>query len=186
MLVTIAVTLHTIGHGTRSIEEFVATLHGASIARVVDVRAFPRSRTNPQFDKDVLAQSLAAAGIEYVHRPTLGGRRRGLGNVSPNVGWQQPAFRAYADHMLTDVFWSSVDELLAEAEDRPTAIMCSETLWWRCHRRLIADAATARGATVTHLMKPGTASAHTLSPPARVVGRRVVYTSEDDQRSGSR
>lgn len=179
-------TLYTIGHGTRSIEEFVATIRGASVARVVDVRAFPRSRTNPQFNEDALAQSLAAAGIEYVHRPTLGGRRRGLGPASPNVGWQQPAFRAYADHMLSDNFWSALDEVLSQAHDRPTAIMCSETLWWRCHRRLIADAATARGATVRHLMKPGTASAHSLSPPARVVGQRVVYTSEDDQRSGSR
>jgi uncharacterized protein (DUF488 family) len=170
-----AVTLYTIGHGTRSTPEFLAMLGEHQIGLLVDVRAFPSSRANPQFNKDALESALAGAGIAYEHWPELGGRRRGLGDASPNTAWQHPAFRAYADHMMSDEFWAALDSLLAKAAERPTAILCSETLWWRCHRRLIADAALARGAHVLHLMKAGDAKPHALSPPAHIVRDRVTY-----------
>ena len=170
-------TLYTIGHGTRSIEEFIRMLQERNIELLVDVRAFPASRANPQFNKDALSKALAVAGITYQHEPALGGRRRGLGDSSPNQAWRHPSFRAYADYMMTDEFWAALDGLLAEAKVRPTAIMCSETLWWRCHRRMIADAAVARGARVIHLLKPQDEAEHVLSPPAVVEGNRVVYTS---------
>lgn len=143
---------------------------------LIDVRAYPGSRANPQFGKAALAAALQSAGIVYEHWPALGGRRRGLGEASPNAAWQHPAFRAYADYMMTDEFWSTLDELLSRAGAQTTVVMCSETLWWRCHRRLIADASTARGAQVFHIMRPGILAPHVLSPPARIVGDRVVYT----------
>jgi uncharacterized protein (DUF488 family) len=175
-----AVTLYTVGHGTRSADEFLSMLQERRIELLVDVRAFPASRANPQFNEDALAVALARAGIAYEHCPVLGGRRRGLGDASPNHAWQHPAFRAYADHMMTDEFWAVLDSLVIKARERPTAIMCSETLWWRCHRRLIADAAVARGAHVLHLMKLGDAKPHALSPPARISGDRVTYVAGAD------
>ncbi|MBV8222953.1 MAG: DUF488 domain-containing protein [Candidatus Eremiobacteraeota bacterium] len=178
MLVTIApLRLWTIGHGTRSSQEFLDALRGQGIPQLIDVRAHPGSRANPQFGKAALESALGAGGVAYDHWPALGGRRRGLGDASPNVAWQHPSFRAFADYMMTDEFWKAVDELLLLARERPTVIMCSETLWWRCHRRLIADAASARSAEVLHIMKPGIIAPHVLSPPARVVGDRVVYTT---------
>ena len=168
-------TLYTIGHGTRSIEEFIRMLQERNIELLVDVRAFPASRANPQFNTEALSKALAVAGITYQHEPALGGRRRGLGDASPNQAWRHPSFRAYADYMMTDEFWDALDGLLAEAKLRPTAIMCSETLWWRCHRRMIADAAVAHGARVIHLMKPGQQSDHVLAQIAHVEGERVSY-----------
>lgn len=168
--------LYTIGHGTRPIDELVALLHEHAIALLVDVRAFPGSRTNPQFVRAHLERRLREAGIAYAWRPELGGRRRGLGARSPNTAWRNAGFRAYADYMLADAFWDALDELLDDARRRRTAVMCSETLWWRCHRRLIADAATARGVSVCHLVKPGTpADPHRVLSPARIVGDRVGY-----------
>jgi uncharacterized protein (DUF488 family) len=168
--------LYTIGHGTRSTEEFLGMLRERHIGLLVDVRAFPASRANPQFNKEALSEALADAGVAYQHEPALGGRRRGLGDASPNQAWRHPSFRAYADYMVTDEFWSALDALLAQATSRPTAIMCSETLWWRCHRRLIADAAFTRGAHVIHLLKPNSEAEHLLAPPALVEGDRVTYT----------
>jgi uncharacterized protein (DUF488 family) len=170
-----APTVYTIGHGTRAANELVQALAAAGVELLLDVRAYPRSRTNPQFNSDALAPVLAAAGIEYQHRDSLGGRRRGLGAQSPNVGWTHPAFRSYADYMMTAEFWSALDLLLEEARSRMVAIMCSETLWWRCHRRMIADALVSRAALVKHIMKPGVLDEHDLSPPARVVGGRLTY-----------
>ena len=176
-------TLYTIGHGTRSIDEFLETLRQAHIKLVVDVRAFPGSRTNPQFGKEPLRLALRAAHIEYEHWPALGGRRRGLGPASPNVAWKHPAFRAYADYMLDDAFWQALDELLQRAAQVPTAVMCSETLWWRCHRRMIADAAVARGARVIHLMKLGQEREHVLSPIAHIEHGRVAYRQPANARA---
>jgi len=178
-------TLYTIGHGTRPIEEFLAILQQAGIALVADVRAYPGSRTNPQFGAEALRASLRAAGIAYEHIPALGGRRRGLGPASPNAAWKHPAFRAYADYMLEASFWQALDELRGRAAETPTAVMCSETLWWRCHRRLIADAALARGARVVHLLGIGKEAEHQLTPFARISGGKVLYGTFDE-RSGSR
>jgi uncharacterized protein (DUF488 family) len=167
--------LYTIGHGTRTTDELIAALRGAGVRAVADVRAHPRSLTNPQFNRDVLGPKLAGCGIAYAHWSALGGRRRGLGAASPNVAWKNAGFRGFADYMLTDEFWFALDDLLVQAAARATAVMCSETLWWRCHRRMIADAATARGAEVAHIMKPGVVVAHVLSPAARIAGNRVSY-----------
>lgn len=168
-------TLYTIGHGTRSIDDFLALLRDEGIKLVIDVRAFPASRTNPQYNKPTLMTTLEAAQVTYEHWATLGGRRRGLGDASPNTAWQHPAFRAYADYMLEDEFWRALDALLDRAAAQPTVIMCSETLWWRCHRRMIADAAVARGAHVVHILTAGKTAEHVLSPPARLERGRVVY-----------
>jgi uncharacterized protein (DUF488 family) len=171
-------SLYTIGHGTRPISEFVSLLQQADIALLIDVRAFPGSRTNPQFAQAPLRESLANAGIAYEHWPALGGRRKGLGAASPNAAWKNAAFRAYADYMMEESFWLAIDELLKRASEQPTAVLCSETLWWRCHRRLIADAAVARGARVLHLITAGKPSEHVLSPVARIVDRRVIYSGK--------
>ncbi|MBV8172313.1 MAG: DUF488 domain-containing protein [Candidatus Eremiobacteraeota bacterium] len=171
-------TLYTIGHGTRSQDELFQALRTAGVTSLVDVRAYPRSRTNPQFNKEALAVAGPAAGFAYEHWPVLGGRRRGLGDASPNTIWRHPSFRAYADYMLTEEFWEALSALLARAQAARTAVMCSETLWWRCHRRLIADAAMARGVPVLHIMKSGVFAEHVVSAGARFVGDRVVYSAE--------
>jgi hypothetical protein len=172
-------TLYTIGHGTRTVEEFVQALKVKGVQLLADVRSFPRSQTNPQFNSDALAQTLAASDIKYEHWGSLGGRRRGLGPNSPNSRWEHPAFRGYSDYMMEDAFWSALDALLDQASLATTAVMCSETLWWRCHRRMIADAAVARGARVLHIMKPGIELDHVLSPPGHIIGDRVSYAATD-------
>jgi uncharacterized protein (DUF488 family) len=171
----VSLPLFTIGHGTRSIDDFVSLLREHRIVTVADVRSYPSSRANPQFNRDALAASLEEVGVRYDHRRELGGRRHGLGSASPNTAWTHPAFRGYADYMLQDVFWNALDDLLAEAAVQVTTVMCSETLWWRCHRRMIADAAIARGVAVMHVMKPGSVAQHELTPFAKIVERRVRY-----------
>lgn len=168
--------LFTIGHGTRTVDEVVEALHSVGVIMVADVRAYPHSRTNPHFNMESLAERLPALGIGYAHLPALGGRRRGLGAASPNVAWRHAGFRGYADYMLQPAFWEALDGFLEQARSMATAVMCSETLWWRCHRRLIADAATARGVDVWHIMRPGVVQHHALSVPAIVVGDRVTYS----------
>ena len=145
-----ALSIFTIGHSTRSQDELLALLRPAGVSAIADVRAFPSSRRNPQFNAGELARWLPAAGIEYLHLPELGGRRRPV-QPSANGGWSEPAFQAYADHMSTPEFAAGLARLEQLAADRPTAIMCAEALWWRCHRRLIADALTVRGWRVLHL-----------------------------------
>jgi uncharacterized protein (DUF488 family) len=168
-------TLYTIGHGRRTFGELLEALQSQRVSLVADVRRFPRSRANPQFNSDELSQKLAAEAIRYEHLASLGGRRRGLGASSPNTAWQNPAFRGFADYMLEEAFWSALDSLLGQARLAVTVLICSETLWWRCHRRLIADAAEARGVSVLHIMKPGIVAEHVLSPPARIIGDYVKY-----------
>ena len=143
-------TAYTIGHSTRSEDELLTLLREADVKLVVDVRAFPGSRRHPQFSRDALSGWLPDAGIAYRHLPALGGRRSPRPD-SPNGGWREGAFAAYADHMATPEFQEALAELEAAARERPTAIMCAEAVWWRCHRRLIADALVARGWRVEHL-----------------------------------
>jgi uncharacterized protein (DUF488 family) len=173
----IVLTLFTIGHGARSFKDFVATLRSMSVTLIADVRAFPHSRANPQFNQESLVQALPEHGITYQHWSELGGRRRGL-DASPNHVWQNAGFRAYADYMMQPIFWEALDSLLRQARTVVSAVMCSETLWWRCHRRLIADAAVARGADVAHIMKAGMVRAHIVSPSARITEDHVSYTSQ--------
>jgi uncharacterized protein (DUF488 family) len=143
-------TVYTIGHSTRSSEELLTLLREAEVELVVDVRAFPSSRRHPQFNRSALADWLPAAGIDYQHMPGLGGRRSPLPD-SGNTGWRETAFQGYADHMASAEFQRALAELEAAARDRRAAIMCAEAVWWRCHRRLIADALVARGWRVEHL-----------------------------------
>jgi uncharacterized protein (DUF488 family) len=169
------VALFTIGHGTRSIDELATVLHGSAIELLVDVRRQPGSRRNPHFARESLEAELPGRGIAYEWwGPALGGRRRSNG-ASRHLAWRDPAFRAYADHMETSEFVDALESLLGRAAASPTAVMCAETLWWRCHRRLISDAAVVRGVDVVHLGL-GVPSTHRLTPEARVdTGHRIVY-----------
>lgn len=168
-------TFRTVGHGTLAADEFAALLTGAGIGLVVDVRSFPASRRHPQFRRDAMERWLPDAGVEYRWEPRLGGRRRPRPD-SPHGALRVPAFRGYADHMETAEFRDAVDDLLAEAGTRPAAVMCAESVWWRCHRRLLADAAVLlRGSAVEHLFHDGRLEPHRPMPEARVDGLRLVY-----------
>jgi len=143
-------TLFTVGHSTRPIHELLGLLELQRIELLADVRTIPRSRRNPQFASEALSQSLGGRGIEYVHEPALGGFRRPRPD-SPNDGWEQPAFRGYADYMASPEFADALQRLERFGAERPTTVMCAEVQWWRCHRRLIADALTVRGWRILHL-----------------------------------
>ena len=144
----------TIGHSTRSLEDFVDLLRVGEVRRVIDIRAVPRSRTNPQYNADTLGESLAARQIGHGRIPALGGLRKRVQGVPPEVNgwWRNKSFHNYADHALSEEFQAGLDELVALGRERRTAVMCSEAVWWRCHRRLVADHLLARGEAVFHLM----------------------------------
>jgi uncharacterized protein (DUF488 family) len=160
----------TIGHSTRSIEDFVALLTASEIGIVADVRTVPRSRTNPQFNTDALPEPLAAAGIGYTHLKALGGlRHRPQGAPpSPNTLWRNDAFRNYADYTMTAAFRTGLEELCDMAGRQRCAIMCAEAVWWRCHRRIVADYLLARGVEVFHIMGPRRPDPASLTPGAEV------------------
>jgi uncharacterized protein (DUF488 family) len=163
----------SVGHSTHSLERFVGLLAPHDVERVVDVRRTPRSRRHPQFERDSLAAELPARGVDYRHLAALGGRRRPRPD-SPNGGWEHEAFRGYADHALTDEFAAALAELCALARERPTAFMCAEAPWWRCHRRLIADRLTALGWSVCHIGADGTLARHALPEFAIVAADGTV------------
>jgi uncharacterized protein (DUF488 family) len=172
-------TLRTVGHGTLAAEELGRLVTEAGIELVVDVRSFPASRRHPQFRREAMERWLRDAGVAYRWEPRLGGRRRPQTD-SPHGALRVPGFRGYADHMETPEFQDALDELLTEAGTRPAAVMCAESVWWRCHRRLIADAAVLlRGATVEHLFHDGRLAAHQPTPEARRDGRRLVYDRDE-------
>lgn len=164
----------SIGHGTRSIEELLAVLNDAGIKVLADVRSAPGSRRHPQFGQAALAASLAGSRIEYAHLRGLGGRRD-VAPDSPNVALKVDAFRGYADHMASPEFAADYARLDAFAREKPTAFMCAETLWWRCHRRMLSDRLTVDGWDVVHLLAPGKSEPHRLWDIARVVDGRLVY-----------
>lgn len=166
--------IYTIGHGNRTACDIEAMLREVGATTLVDVRRFPGSRRNPNLHRDELDRDMHALGIRYLWRGAdLGGRRRPLASVSRHPAWRNESFRAYADHADTSAFRSGLDEL--RAMPGPVAFMCAETLWWQCHRRIIADALVAAGVPVVHLMAPGKRQAHALHPDARVVDGRPVY-----------
>jgi uncharacterized protein (DUF488 family) len=167
----------TIGHSNRPLAEFLEMLRAHGVDLLVDVRAVPRSRHNPQFNRETLPDSLAAQGIEYLHMPGLGGLRHSRKD-SRNTGWRNLSFRGYADYMQTAEFQSHLDELL-RLEGRHAAIMCAESVPWRCHRSLIADALAARGVVVMNIMSATRLDPHKLTSFARVEGTRVTYPSTD-------
>jgi len=171
-------TVWTIGHGTLAAPDFVALLREAGIQVVVDVRRFPGSRRNPQFGSDQMAHWLAEAGLGYEWAPSLGGRRKASPD-SPNTGLRNEQFRAYADHMATDDFRDGVTGLLETAAERTVAVMCAESVWWRCHRRLLADhLVLVSGWDVEHVMHDGRRAGHPVTQGARAVGDVVVYGGE--------
>jgi len=166
--------IYTIGHSTRSIEQFLELLRAHNIEELVDVRTIPKSRHNPQFGQEELAASLKQAGIGYVHLGKLGGLRHSRKD-SVNLGWQNLSFRGYADYMATPEFQEGLDELKAIAGKKRVAIMCSEAVPWRCHRSLIADALTTQGWQVLHIQSRKTASPHELTPFLKVQDGKLTY-----------
>lgn len=170
--------LFTIGHSTRPIDDFVTLLRAHGIDLLLDVRTVPRSRHNPQYEKDALAASLARAGIDYEHVPALGGLRRPRKD-SINAGWHNESFRGYADYMQTPEFDAALDDVLARANaGRRLALMCAEGAPFRCHRSLIADAVLARGGETLEITSRERARAHRLTPFAKVERGRVTYPAE--------
>jgi uncharacterized protein (DUF488 family) len=168
---------YTIGHSTRTIAEFVDLLRETQVALVVDVRTVPRSRTNPQFNRDVLPESLAAYQIGYEHIAELGGLRgkQRLVQPSPNAYWENTSFRNYADYASTDKFRTGLTKLRDLGDANITAIMCAEAVWWRCHRRIIADYLLASGHAVFHILGPGKIEPASLTPGAHPSGNGILY-----------
>lgn len=168
------VTVWTVGHSTRSAEEFGQILLAHGIKVLVDVRSFPGSRRYPQFNRAALAESLKEIGIEYRHEPRLGGRRTPRKD-SHNTAWKNASFRAYADHMESEEFRKGVKELLELAASARTAVMCAESLWWRCHRSLISDYLKAEGHTVIHILDQNKSEEHPFTSAARIVDGELCY-----------
>ena len=166
--------VRSLGHSTRTAEELVALLHHEEVRCLVDVRRFPGSRRLPWFAAAPLGSALADAGIGYTHVPELGGRRT-PGSGQANAGWRNAAFRGYADHMASPEFAAGLERLLGCARRESTAVMCAEALWWRCHRRLVADALLVRGVAVLHVGAGARAEPHELTPFAVVEDGGVSY-----------
>jgi uncharacterized protein (DUF488 family) len=170
-------TVWTVGHSTRPVSDFLGVLAGYRIELVADVRRFPGSRSQPQYQQPALEPALQGAGIGYIWLPDLGGRRRPVSDT-PNIAWRHPAFRGYADHMAGEEFAAGLLELLTLAWGLRTAVMCAEILWWRCHRRMIADVLVSLGAHVVHIRDVKTAEMHRLRAPARLVRGVLSYQPE--------
>jgi uncharacterized protein (DUF488 family) len=168
----------TVGHSTRPLAEFMALLAAHSVARLIDVRTVPRSRHNPQFNRDTFPAALEAAGIRYEHMAGLGGFRR-AGPQSPNLGWRNASFRGYADYMQTPEFAQNLVGLLEHAKQERIALMCAEAVPWRCHRSLIADALMVHGIRVEEIINGTRREVHRLTPFARVDGTTITYPPEE-------
>jgi len=171
----------TVGHSTRSKEEFLSLLRAHKVEAIADVRRFPGSRRQPQFNQEEFRTWLAEGGVEYHWFEALGGRRKPAPD-SPNTAWRNPSFRGYADYMGTPEFAEAFATLLELARRRRTAIMCAEMLWWRCHRSLIADAMTVRGILVTHIVDESQTKAHPYTAAASVVHGRLSYAEPNQPR----
>jgi uncharacterized protein (DUF488 family) len=168
----------TIGHSNHPPERFLALLARHEVEALADIRRFPGSRKHPHFNRDNLAAALPKSGVEYHWIEALGGRRHKQRDESPNRGLENEGFRNYADYMLTDEFREGVEKLLEIAQQKRTAILCAEGLFWRCHRRLVSDFLAAYGATVQHIMPNGELRPHKLTPGAVVEDGRVIYPGE--------
>jgi uncharacterized protein (DUF488 family) len=167
-------TVLTIGHSTRTPEEFIQILKAYGVTLVVDVRTVPRSRHNPQFNKENLPENLKVDGMKYIHMPELGGFRRPHPD-SVNLAWENKSFRGYADYMQTREFTENLLKLVVLAQENKLAIMCAEAMPWRCHRSLIADALVARNIKVKHALTETSSTTHELTPFAHVEGTKVTY-----------
>jgi uncharacterized protein (DUF488 family) len=171
-------TVLTIGHSTRSIELFIEMLRAHGVKRLVDVRTIPRSRTNPQFNRESLPKALAEAGIGYTHVAELGGLRHARKD-SRNMGWRNASFRGYADYMQTPEFEAALQSLIEAAKREQITIMCAEAVPWRCHRSLIGDALKVRGIAVEDIMSATRAQPHEITLFAKVNGTEVTYPASD-------
>jgi uncharacterized protein (DUF488 family) len=170
----------TVGHSTHSAEEFIALLQAHDVDMIVDVRKMPGSRRHPHFNSEALQQSLRVAGIGYIHLAGLGGLRPRLPE-SPNAGWKNASFRAYADYMLTPGFQESLNQMLEQTRGIRPALMCAEAVPWRCHRSLIADALVVRNIRVEHIMTPAQKQPHVLRSWAKVEGTQITYPVPEEQ-----
>jgi uncharacterized protein (DUF488 family) len=170
-------TIWTIGHSTRTIEDFIAILQSFKIEMIADVRHYPGSRKFPQFNKEELRISLLQSNIDYMHIVELGGRRK-PNKESENTAWRHPAFRSYADYMETGSFKEGITMLEDIATEKRTAFMCSEAVWWRCHRSMISDYLKVEGWTVMHIMAIAKAEEHPYTAPAKVVNGTLSYKAE--------
>ncbi|MGH7523556.1 MAG: DUF488 family protein [Gemmatimonadales bacterium] len=177
-----SIVIHTIGHSTRPLDEFVALLRQVEISLLADIRSIPRSRAAPQFNGDTLPAELVSEGVQYQHLAALGGRRHHVKGAPPshNTYWKVSAFRNYADYAETAAFRAGLDQLLVLARTARVAIMCAEAVWWRCHRRIVADHLLARGVAVEHIMAMGKITPATLTPGAVVTENQTVrYPGEN-------
>jgi uncharacterized protein (DUF488 family) len=168
------VLILTIGHSTRSIDEFVRLLTAHRVDRVIDIRTIPRSRHNPQFNREMLSHALRRIGMRYAHIPGLGGLRHPRRH-SANSGWRNAGFRGYADYMQTAKFRKSLDRCIELAKDSQVVLMCAEAVPWRCHRSLVADALIVRGIAVSEITSGVRAKPHSLTPWAKVNGVQITY-----------
>ena len=171
-------TIYTIGHSTRSFAEFLDMLQSFDIKILADIRSLPGSRKFPQFDKENLKISLEEVGTQYIHLADLGGRRK-VKKDSKNSRWNNDSFRGYADYMETEEFESAILKLEHIALEQPTAYMCSEAVWWRCHRSMVSDYLKAKRWTVLHIMAIGKVQEHKYTAPARIVDDNVLYSDEN-------
>lgn len=169
-------TIWTIGHSSRTLEEFVALLHEFEIQTLADIRHFPGSRKYPHFGKDALAAELPTDNIGYVHLVDLGGRRK-PNKDSHNDAWRLDAFKGYADYMETQAFKDAFEKLKTIAGKQRTAYMCSEAVWWSCHRSLVSDLLKSQGWTVLHIMGAGKEQEHPYTKPASIVGGKLSYAA---------
>jgi uncharacterized protein (DUF488 family) len=171
-------TIWTIGHSTHSLEEFIEMLHSFQITTLVDIRNYPGSRRYPHFNKEALEVSLPANGIEYLHLKELGGRRKPVPN-SINTAWRNDAFRGYADYMQTEEFKKAITKLESIAQKQFTCYMCSEAVWWSCHRSLVSDYLKWKDWTVMHIIDVNKATEHPYTKPARIVDGILRYDETD-------
>jgi uncharacterized protein (DUF488 family) len=171
----------TVGHSTRAIDEFIEILKSHGVKRVIDIRTIPRSRHNPQFNREALGPSLRAAGIDYSHLKKLGGlRRASLDSI--NQGWRNASFRGFADYMQTPEFDGGLERAIKLAKTKPSALMCAEAVPWRCHRSLVADALAVRHIPVKHIIGTSRANRHKITPFARIYRGRITYPDETRRR----
>ncbi len=171
-------SIFTIGHSTRPLEAFLDPLKAYAITLLADVRTIPRSRHNPQFNRDTLSRDLGVAGISYVHMAGLGGLRHPRPD-SPNTGWRNASFRGFADYMQSREFSESLEALIEMSRQQTVAIMCAEAVPWRCHRMLIADSLVIRGIETTHILDIHHCQSHALTPMAKATGTHIIYSNDD-------
>ena len=164
----------TIGHSTRSIDDFLSILKSFQIEVLIDIRTFPGSRRYPHFNKELLSTTLQQNGIEYIHMLALGGRRKPLVD-SANVSWRHPSFRGYADHMQTQEFVEAINDVQKLASQKRVVYMCSEAMWWKCHRSLVSDYLKVKGWNVQHITDAGKSSEHPYTSPAKPVQGKLFY-----------